>query len=168
MQTAVVFLYLFKITAPLEETLRFLKQASPPAKDSWKAKWVILLDDMSVKPHSGPQLLFIPWTGTKYSGLPSNLAFSQRQLMSTCGQRMTPKPRKTTDQTLVKRALTIVVDGMSSPFARNLGITFSRPRLNRLGTVHKTIPLFKAELHVLSLRPWMDRQIKRSATQKTC
>lgn len=50
-QSADAFLYLFKITTPLEETLRFLEKVSPLAKDSGKAKQIVLLDDMSVKSH---------------------------------------------------------------------------------------------------------------------
>jgi len=50
-QSADTFLYLFKITTPLEETLRFLEKALPLAKDSGKAKQIVLLDDMSVKSH---------------------------------------------------------------------------------------------------------------------
>ena len=46
MKAAGVLLYLFKITAPLEETLHFLKQTPPSLEGSENAKRIILLDDM--------------------------------------------------------------------------------------------------------------------------
>lgn len=104
MKAAGILLYLFKITAPLEEILHFLKQTPPSVKGTENAKRVILLDDMSVKPHSRLRLLLIPWTGTRYSGLPSNSVLSPRQLMSTYARHMTPESRKTIDRFFMKRA----------------------------------------------------------------
>lgn len=104
MKAAGILLYLFKITAPLEEILHFLKQTPPSVKGTENAKRVILLDDMSVKPHSRLRLLLIPWTGTRYSGLPSNSVLSPRQLMSTYARHMTPESRKTIDRFFMKHA----------------------------------------------------------------
>lgn len=73
-QDADVVLYLFKITTPLEETLRFLGKVPPPAEHLGKAKRIIVLDDMSVKPHHSCCLPLtvlhrekIQWSAKQYS-----------------------------------------------------------------------------------------------------